>query len=160
MNGGLIHYALMASILETSPFTTPDIQTCCFQDKSNKCVYHAQRTGSYPIQQSLPSKPNPELSYSETGPEFFFKPDGSSKTTVESTSVDVSHKHKDWSALHPIHDPHDPIGKKTSQRTIKRQSERATKRPSPSLIPNWASKIIPLAMILDLLEKLAKKKSK
>ncbi|KAJ3877750.1 hypothetical protein F5051DRAFT_503703 [Lentinula edodes] len=120
---------------------------CIPTDKSNKHVYYAQRTGSYPTQKSLPPKPDVVLSCRKTGPKFTFE------KTLKKTSRD---RKSNWFSPNPSNDPRDPIVEQTNQRTLQRL--RPNLRPSPGLSspPSWTPKpiISPLAMVLDHLERL------
>ncbi|KAJ3868597.1 hypothetical protein EV359DRAFT_77468 [Lentinula novae-zelandiae] len=125
---------------------------CTPTDKSHKQVYYAQRTGSHPTQESLPSRPNVVLSSWNTNPKFPFElhrlPKVSKKTSRD--------RMRNWFSPNPSNDPRDPIVEQMNQRTLQRL--RPNIRPGPGLSspPSWTPKpiISPIAMVLDHLEQL------
>ncbi|KAJ3885966.1 hypothetical protein GG344DRAFT_82164 [Lentinula edodes] len=96
---------------------------CPPTDKTFNNVYYAQRTGSNPIQESLPFKPDVVLSCWKTSPKFSFEPHRLSKASKR-TSRD---RKKTWFSPDPGNDPRDPIVEQTNQRTLQRL--RPNKRP-------------------------------
>ncbi|KAJ4476887.1 hypothetical protein C8J55DRAFT_489904 [Lentinula edodes] len=110
------------------------------------------RTGSNPIQESLPVKPDVVLSCWKTSLKFSFEPHRLSKASKR-TSRD---RKNTWFSPDPGNDPRDPIVEQTNQRTLQRL--RPNKRPIHGLSspPSWTPKLIisPLAMVLDHLERL------
>ncbi|KAJ3877741.1 hypothetical protein F5051DRAFT_428724 [Lentinula edodes] len=126
---------------------TPNkLLVCCPPtDKTFNNVYYAQRTGSNPIQESLPFKPDVVLSCRKANPEFSFEPQQLSKASKK-TSRD---RKKTWFSPDPGNDPRDPIVEQTNQRTLQRLRPNIRPSPGVSSPPTWTPKpiISPLAMV-------------
>ncbi|KAH7875288.1 uncharacterized protein C8R40DRAFT_1069729 [Lentinula edodes] len=110
------------------------------------------RTGSNPIQESLPFKPDVVLSCRKANPEFSFEPQQLSKASKK-TNRD---RKKTWFSPDPGNDPRDLIVEQTNQRTLQRLRPNIRPSPGVSTPPTWTPKpiISPLAMVLDRLVRL------